>query len=68
MYIVLRKFKDAENEHIYEAGDIFPAKGFEVKEARIKELSSDKNNAGVAMIAKGIEAKEAEKPKKKRSK
>lgn len=43
-YKVFRFFTDLkDNNHAYHPGDIFPRDGKAVTDARIKELSSDKN-------------------------
>lgn len=49
-------FRDAKDgEHLYNAGDVYPRKGKKVTKARLEELSSENNAAGVAVI---VEVKE----------
>lgn len=80
-YVVLRYFTDLQDDnHAYHTGDKFPRDGVEVSEARIKELSSDKNKRKVPLIEAvkeaapvkeeqpveaGDAAPKAEKPKRK---
>lgn len=57
MYEVIRDFTDLQdNEYPYSVGDIFPHDGLEVKEERIKELSSSKNLQKRPLIKK-VESK-----------
>jgi len=50
-YLVIKPFTDMQdNNYRYQAGDEFPRKGLEVSASRIKELASDKNRRGVAVI------------------
>lgn len=54
-YISVREkgWKDLEdNNHIYRKGDVYPRKGLEPTEKRIKELSSKKNKIGEILIKK----------------
>lgn len=49
-------FRDAKDgEYLYSAGDVYPRKGKKVTKARLEELSSENNAAGVAVI---VEVKE----------
>lgn len=51
-YKVIRYFTDLlDNDHVYHVGDKFPHDGRQVSEARIEELSSNKNRLGRAVIA-----------------
>lgn len=46
-------WKDLEdNNYIYKKGDIYPREGLKVSNKRLKELSSNKNKIGVALIKK----------------
>ena len=60
MYRALVDFSDMQdNSYSYKAGDVFPRKGFVVKQERIKELLSSENKLGKPVI----EEIKAEKPK-----
>lgn len=51
MYKVIKYFTDLQDDnHAYNPGDKFPRDGVEVSEARIKELSSDKNKRKMPLI------------------
>ena len=64
MYKVIRCFVDLQdNNHPYNAGDIFPRSGLDVSEDRLAELAGSANKRGVPLIQL-VE----EKPKKKRAK
>ena len=76
MYTVTEYFEDiADNRHKYYVGDEFPRKGLTVSEARLAELSSDRNKRKRPVIAavaaadepQKTEQKPADKPKAKRS-
>lgn len=76
MYTVTEYFEDiADNRYKYYVGDEFPRKGLTVSEARLAELSSDRNKRKRPVIAAVAEADEpqkteqkpADKPKAKRS-
>jgi hypothetical protein len=50
-YRVLHYFTDLQdNEHPYHAGDTFPREGLSVDTNRIKELSTNANLRGIALI------------------
>lgn len=50
-YVVIEEFTDLQdNNKKYLAGEEYPRKGFSVNEARLAELSGDKNRRGRAMI------------------
>ena len=50
-YIAIEAFTDLQdNNYKYQAGDEFPRKGFKVSDARIEELSTDKNRRERPMI------------------
>lgn len=77
MYTVTEYFEDiADNRHKYYVGDTYPRKGLAVSEARLAELSSDRNARKRPVIAAVADADEqqekktqttAEKSKAKRS-
>lgn len=78
IYQVTEFFTDlADNRHAYHKGDKFPRDGVTVSEARLAELSSDRNKRKRPVIAavagaddelqENAEQKTAEKPKAKRS-
>lgn len=51
MYIVVNKFKDLEdNEYLYDVGKVYPHEKKDVKEERIKELSTKKNKLKKVLI------------------
>lgn len=51
MYKAIKRFADLQdNNHVYEAGDVFPRKGFNVSDARLAELSSSKNKQHEPLI------------------
>ena len=75
MYKVVKYFTDLKNgNHAYKVGEIYPRQGVEPTQARIDELSSNKNRQGVPLIALIPENKttdevtEEEMPKKSRKK
>lgn len=50
-YEVIKYFIDLQdNGYVYNIGDIFPRDGFIVNEARLKELSTNKNRQCVPLI------------------
>ena len=65
-YKVIHSFFDLQDNNFpYSEGDIFPRKGMEVSEARIAELSSDKNLCRMKLIGLvNDEPKKATKKKK----
>lgn len=51
MYKAIEYFTDLQdNEYEYKAGDTYPREGYEPSAERIKELASDKNKRGRAVI------------------
>lgn len=51
MYKVIKYFTDLQdNNHPYNAGDIFPRSGMEVSEERLAELAGSENKQGVPLI------------------
>ena len=65
MYKVIKHFADLrDNNHPYNAGDIFPRSGLEVSEDRLAELAGSENKQGVPLI----QFVEEETPKKTRAK
>lgn len=68
MYKVLKHFTDLQdNNHKYQAGDVFPREGFDVSAERLKELLTNNNRRNEPMICEVIEEKAEPKaePKKK---
>ena len=69
-YESIARWRDLEDDHLYNVGEAFPHDGRDVSAARIEELSSVRNKAGFALIkAVPIPTKEnpkqtAEQPKK----
>lgn len=64
MYKALTRFTDLQdNNHVYQAGDIFPRKGIKVSKERIEELLSDQNRRHKPVIEEIIEEVK-EQPKK----
>ena len=58
MYKVIKYFTDLQdNNHPYNAGDIFPRSGMEVSEDRLAELAGSENKQGVPLIRKVEEKK-----------
>jgi hypothetical protein len=65
MYKVIKYFVDLQdNNHPYNAGDIFPRNGLSVSDDRLAELAGSENKQGVPLIR----LVEEEKPNKKRTK
>ena len=66
----IARWRDLEDNHLYNEGDPFPHDGREISPERIEELSSVRNKAGFALIedvpdqVKEIPKQTAEKPKK----
>lgn len=57
MYKVVKFFTDLQdNNHAYNAGDIFPREGVTVTEGRIAELAGSDNKQGQPLIAEVKEA------------
>lgn len=51
MYKVIIQFTDLKDGgYLYNVGDTYPREGFEVSEARIKELSGGDNRRHIALI------------------
>ena len=67
MYKVIRAFVDADDGHMYEAGDEFPRRGYEPDKNRVLELASASNRLGCPVIAEvaPAPAKEEEAPKRR---
>jgi hypothetical protein len=56
-YKVIKHFTDMQdNNHPYNAGDIYPRKGLKVLASRYKELSGKNNRRGEALIEEIEEA------------
>lgn len=63
-YRVIHFFYDLDDSaHAYCVGDSYPRKGITVSDARIKELSSNKNRLGVPVIEAVPAAKKTAKKK-----
>jgi arginine utilization protein RocB len=63
MYITIKLFTDLQDDNwLYNVGDVYPRKGLNVTESRIKELSSANNRQGKPLIKLIEEPKEE--PKK----
>lgn len=61
-YKVIKHFTDIQdNNYAYNEGDIYPREGMSVLPSRIRELATNENRQGVALI---VEIEE-EKPKRK---
>lgn len=55
-YTVIHYFVDLQDSnHPYKVGDTFPRLGLVVSDARLKELSSNRNKQGKPLIAKAEE-------------
>jgi len=50
IYKVIRRFRDLKHNHVYEIGDVYPAKGKKASKARIQELSTTANKNGKVYI------------------
>ena len=62
MYEVICAFRDLEDGgRVYKVGAKYPRKGYKPSEARINELSGDKNKVGKPLIADMKPEKEPEK-------
>lgn len=67
MYKVIRYFVDLQdNNHPYNAGDIFPRSGLVVSDDRLAELAGSENKQGVPLIQ--LVAEVEEKPKRQGAK
>lgn len=65
-YKVIKAFSDGQdNMHVYNAGDVYPRKGYKPTEERIAGLLGTGNKQGVPLIE---EEKEAPKKAKKKGK
>lgn len=59
MYITIKLFTDLQDDNwLYNVGDVYPRKGLNVTESRIKELSSANNRQGKPLIKLIEEPKE----------
>ena len=69
-YVSVSYWRDLQDGHIYDVGNVFPHDGREIPENRIAELMSPQNKAGFAVIKAANEPNEgkpvvkAEEPKK----
>lgn len=60
-YESIARWRDLEDDHLYNAGDEFPHDGRDVSDDRIEALASTQNKAGFAVI-KAVEDPVKEKP------
>ena len=69
-YVSVAYWRDLQDGHLYDVGNVFPHDGREIPEKRIAELMSTQNKAGFALIKAANEPNEgkpvvkAEEPKK----
>jgi hypothetical protein len=69
MYKAITHFTDLQdNNHKYQAGDIFPRDGYNPSKSRVAELLSNKNKQGKPVITEVVEEAPVDKPKKGRQK
>ena len=61
MYKSIVKWRDLDDGHLYQPGEVFPHDGRDVSDGRISELSSAQNKAGFALI-KAVADSNAETP------
>lgn len=54
-YETIVKFKDLQDDHVYEVGDEFPFDGRKVSKKRIAALAGEKNKRGVPLIKEAEE-------------
>ena len=54
MYKVIKAFVDADDGHMYEAGDEFPRRGHVPEKNRVLELASTSNRLGYPVIADNV--------------
>ena len=51
MYVAIKRFVDlTDDDHIYNAGDMYPRDGFEPSRERIVELATSKNKLETPLI------------------
>lgn len=68
MYKVIKLFTDLQdNDHLYNAGDVFPREGLKVSPDRLAELAGSENKQGVPLIVEVAEAVPKKAPAKKSS-
>lgn len=72
MYRAIEKFADLEDDkYIYDIGMIYPRKGYDPSEERVKELSGSENTVGKPVIEFFADPEpvkqEESKPKKEKS-
>lgn len=64
-YKVIKHFTDIQdNNFAYNEGDMYPREGMSVLPSRIRELATDENRQGVALIVEVDEEKPKRKPAK----
>ena len=49
-YVSIARWRDIEDNHLYNEGDEFPHDGRELSPQRVDSLVSGKNKAGIALI------------------
>ena len=57
-FVVIKPFRDSQDNHVYAVGDVFPHDDRSVSKKRIEKLSTDKNKAGYPVIEKVEEHEE----------
>ena len=64
-YKVIKHFTDIQdNNYAYNEGDMYPREGMSVLPSRIRELATDENRQGVALIVEVDEEKPKREPAK----
>ena len=67
MYKVVVMFTDLKDgNHKYEVGDTYPREGYKPSLVRVKELSTNENKRGIALIEEVVEEKPKTKKKSKK--
>ena len=67
-YKVINRFKEKNHDgHVYEEGDVYPAKGKKLVKARAEFLTKIHAEYGVAFLEEIVEKKEPEKQKEEPS-
>ena len=68
MYVVKEEFADIrDGGRVYHEGDVYPRKGYEADEVRIRELASHTNRLGVPLIVKVERKSEPKKRTRKKA-
>ena len=50
-YTAVGRFRDLEDGHVYETGEVFPHDGRPIHQARLKELAGSDNRSGRPLIS-----------------